>query len=330
MKGNDYIKARKSQLQFYNNVELYARVKKEGFILYKQAGINLSDLRLNHGAHPDELYIRRSDRLKGLQEAQKGFNKELEGYVNSENPAMVKEAVVNVVAETLTEPRSGSLEGVSDTVDILVSDYVKESDVLSHLVDMSYMDYSTTLHSINVMAFALAFAFHMNYSREQTKKLGLCALLHDVGKTKINPNILAAPRKLTDEEFEEVKTHTTIGFGILGECNFMYNDIKLVALEHHEKLDGSGYPQGKVSFCESSQIIGIIDCYEALTNDERPYREAMLPFETLEAVIGAEVKAGKFNKDIYRDFVQSLGNMSLNKDPATTMPKAEEHPLPAS
>jgi HD-GYP domain-containing protein (c-di-GMP phosphodiesterase class II) len=315
----EYIKARNSQLKFYRHVELYTHVPGEGYVLYKQTGTTLSDLRINRGTHPENLYIRRKDKLKGLQEAQKGFNKELETYINSENPSKVKDTVVSVVSETLTEPRSGSLEGVTDTVDILISDYVRESDVLSHLIDMSYTDYSTTLHSINVMAFALVFAFHMNYSREQTKKLGLCALLHDVGKTKINPNILAAPRKLTDEEFEEVKAHTTLGFGILSQCKFIHNEVRLAALEHHEKLDGSGYPQGKTNFCETSQIVGMIDCYEALTNDERPYRVAMPPFDTLDTIIGIEVTAGKFNKEMYRNFVQSLGDMSQKNDPIATL-----------
>jgi len=111
------------------------------------------------------------------------------------------------VEETLTEPRSGSLEGVSDTVGILVSDCVKESDVIKSLIDMTHADYSIVLHSINVMAFALGFASHMDYSQEQAKELGLCALLHDIGKTRISQHLLAAPRKLTDQEFDQIRSH---------------------------------------------------------------------------------------------------------------------------
>ena len=72
------------------------------------------------------------------------------------------------------------------------------------------------------MAFALGFAFHIDYPRDQAKALGLSALLHDVGKAKINSHVLAAPRRLTDEEFDEIKTHTTIGFDILRECRFSH------------------------------------------------------------------------------------------------------------
>jgi len=310
MNTGNYIQARQSQLRFYKDVELYTRVEDKGFVLYKRAGITLSEMRLDQGVHPENLYIRRGDKLKGLQEAQKGFNSELATYIKLENPKKITETVNNIVSETLTEPRSGSLEGVSDTVGFLVSDYVKESDVIENLLNLSYTDYSVVLHSINVMAFALGFAFHMNYSKEQARELGLCALLHDVGKTKINPHILAAPRRLTDQEFEEIKSHPVIGFTLLKECKFASKNIGLAALEHHEKTDGSGYPQGKSRISEHAKIIGLIDCYEALTTDDRPYREAMVPFETLNEIIGNEVRAGKFDKDIFAEFVRSLGSMS--------------------
>lgn len=311
MNTSEYNSARKSQLKYYRDVELFNKIEGKGFVLYKRAGITLSDMRLDHGTHPAALYIRQADRLRGLQEAQKGFNSELENYIKTDNPAKVKETVINVVEETLTEPRSGSLEGVSDTVGILVSDYVKESDVIKNLIDMTHTDYSIVLHSINVMAFALGFACHMNYSQEQAKELGLCALLHDVGKIRINQHLLAAPRKLTDQEFDQIKSHTTIGFNILRECRFASRNIGLTALEHHEKTDGSGYPHGKTKISEPAKIIGLIDCYEALTTDERPYREAIGPFDTLDTVIGNEVKAGKYGRNIYVEFVKSLGSMAI-------------------
>ncbi len=300
-----YIPARKSQLKFYKAIELFNKVADSGFVLYKRSGITLGKMRIERGIHPVKLYIKQSDKLKGLQEAQKGFNRQLEEDVKSKNPTKVKETLMTVVTETLAEPRSGSLEGVSDTVSILMSDYSKESNVVRNLIDMSHSDYSTILHSINVMAFALGFASHINCSRDETKELGLCGLLHDVGKTKINQQLLMASRKLTDEEFEEIKSHTTIGFNILRGCKFD-EKISLAALEHHEKLDGSGYPQKKTRISQVAQIIGIIDCYEALTNDDRPYRNSMGVFDALEEIIGKEAKVGKYNKDIYCQFVRSL------------------------
>jgi len=130
---------------------------------------------------------------------------------------------------------------------------------------LSSTDYSIVLHSINVMAFALAFASFNNYSKYEAKTLGLCALLHDVGKKKINKDILYAPKKLTNAEFAEIKGHTTEGYNILSECKFKDKEISICALEHHEKLDGSGYPNNKTMISRNAQIVGIIDCYEILT-----------------------------------------------------------------
>ncbi|MFC1822509.1 HD-GYP domain-containing protein [Thermodesulfobacteriota bacterium] len=229
--------------------------------------------------------------------------------MKSGNPEKIKEAVVTIVEETLTEPRAGSLEGVSDTVKILVRECINEVDVIKQLIDMSPNGYSTVLHSINVMAFALAFASYYRYSEEDAKKLGLCALLHDVGKTKINQELLTAPRKLTNAEFQEIKSHTTTGYQILRECDFDTKEISIGALEHHEKLDGSGYPNNKTAISPIAQIIGLIDCYEALTNDDRPYRNSMNAFETLGQIIKKDVKNGKYSAELYTQFVKSLGAM---------------------
>jgi putative nucleotidyltransferase with HDIG domain len=313
-KRTEYIKARKSHLSFYREVPLYIKVEKDRFILYKQRGIIIDDMRISKKTYPPALYIKSSDKIKGIQEAQKAFNKKLENYIKSGNSEKVKETLINIVNETLEEPRSGSLEGVCYTVDILISDYSKEHDVVKNLIDISHKDYSTTLHSISVMALALSFAFYINLSQDEIKVLGLCGLLHDVGKTKINQNILNAPRKLTDEEFEEMKSHTYKGYNILRGCNFKgdyINHLSLSALEHHEKSDGTGYPLNKTEsqLAKFSQILAIVDCYEALTNDDRPYRSAMSPFDVLNEMIGRDVKNGKYNKEIFTLFIQSLSTI---------------------
>ena len=202
------ILARKSQLHYYLDVSLYVKSDDDKYVMYKPAGKTLSDMRLTEGRLPLELYIKKDDKLRGLQEAQRGFNRQLQDNVKSGDLGQVKNTIVSIVEETLMEPRSGSLEGVSETIDILISDDARESDVVSQLVKVSTADYSTILHSINVMAFALAFASEAHLSNTQAKNLGIGALLHDVGKVKINQDILTAPRKLTDDEFEEMKNHT--------------------------------------------------------------------------------------------------------------------------
>lgn len=250
--ASDYIKARKSQYHFYNSVPLYTRIEENKYILYKPPGITLGEMRLSEGLYPETLYISKGDKISGIQEAQKAFNRKLEADIQSGSPGKIKETLTAIMEETLTEPRSGSLEGVSETVDIL-TEYTAESDVIKNLLAVSTTDYSTILHSINVMTFALGFGVSLKYSQSELKTLGLAALLHDVGKTKVDPEILTAPRKLTREEFEQMQSHSLVGYNILKTCKFKFKEIRISALEHHEKLDRSGYPNGK---CRASRTLG--------------------------------------------------------------------------
>ena len=182
----------------------------------------------------------------------------------------------------------------------------RNRDIVKILFDLTSKDYTTTRHSVNVMALALSYANHVNFDKQKKKVLGISALLHDVGKARINTEILKSPRKLTDNEFHEIKRHTTKGFNILGTCKFGNSEIKTTALEHHEKLDGSGYPDQKTDISEFAQIVAIIDCYEALTNDERVYRKAADPLSALKTIQTEIVDAGKFSANIFKNFAYSL------------------------
>jgi HD-GYP domain-containing protein (c-di-GMP phosphodiesterase class II) len=133
--------------------------------------------------------------------------------------------------------------------------------------------------------------------------------LHDVGKTEVPANILQSSRRLTEEEFEMVKAHTVVGFEILNL--YEEDEVREAAMgsiEHHEKLDGSGYPAGKTDISYTGRVLAIIDCYEAITNDDRPYRTASPPLSALE-LLKMDVDAGKLDREIFRDFAYSLINM---------------------
>ena len=309
--ASEYIKARNSQLHFYKAVSLYNKIGDEKYVLYKPPGMMLSNMRRDKALHPKSLYIKASEKLLGIQEAQKAFNRKLEKDIASGNFSEIRNTMATLMEETLTEPRSGSLEGISNTMDIL-GEYATDSNVLKNLLDVSSTDYSTIMHSINVMTFAIGFAVQSGYSKTDIKTLGLAALLHDVGKTRVDPEILRAPRKLTDDEFQKMQQHTRIGCQILEKCRFDSKEISRAALSHHEKLDGSGYPDGRDRIPEVSQVIGIVDCYEALTNDDRPYRSAMSAYDALN-LIKKDVAAGKFSRQIFELFTRSL--VSMNASP---------------
>jgi len=131
-------------------------------------------------------------------------------------------------------------------------------------------------------------------------------IFHFITKqTKINTELLKAPRKLTDKEFKEIQRHTIIGYTILKNCKFGSPEIKLAALQHHERIDGSGYPKKITRIDKVAQFLGFVDCYEALTNDDRPYRTAMDPFNAL-VLIKKDVEAKKFDRNIFETFTKCL------------------------
>lgn len=304
MKNRSYIPVRNSQIRYYRRVPLYSETAPDIFHLYKPTGMEISEIRADEGLRP-RLYIQQSDRLQALREVQKGFNQDIACSIETGDVSAVKSTLCDLMAETLAEPRAGMLKSLPGTMDILVGGYSKQPSILRTFATISNKDYSTVIHSVNVMALTLSYAFFTGLSARETKRLGLAALLHDVGKTEIPSDILSAPRKLTTEEFEIIKSHPVIGCRLIREINRLGDDIGLGALEHHEKLDGSGYPLGTREISFNGQVIGIIDCYEALTNEERPYRRARDPMETLK-LLKDDVESGKFNRRIFEKFCYSL------------------------
>jgi putative nucleotidyltransferase with HDIG domain len=302
----DFIQVKSSNLNFYRKVPFYFENRHGDFALYKPIGVTLSEMRIRERMHPKKLYIKRKNKIEAIQEIQTEYNREIKMCLRENNLIKVRGIVQNIVQTTLDEPVTGSLEGVSTTVNILVGEVARNRDIVKILFDLTSKDYTTTIHSVNVMALALGYANHVNFDKQKKKVLGVSALLHDVGKARINTEILKSPRKLTENEFHEIKRHTTKGFNILGTCKFSNSEIKTTALEHHEKLDGSGYPDKKTDISEFAQIVAIIDCYEALTNDERVYRKAADPLSALKTIQTEIVDAGKFSANIFKDFAYSL------------------------
>ena len=304
MDQQNYIQVRNSQINYYKQVPLFYQPGTDSYVLYKPAGTSLTEMRISQQRHP-LLYIQEEDRIVAVKELQKGFNNQIAQSITTGNAVSVKASLCELVEETLNEPRSGTLKALPKTVDSLINGYSQHPEILKTIASISFKDYTTVIHSVNVMALTLGFCFYSNYKMKKTRRLGLSALLHDVGKTEIPTTILKAPRKLTDHEFRIMKTHPTIGNVIIREKNKLGGDIALGALEHHEKLDGSGYPKGTRNISYVGQMLGIIDCYEALTNEDRPYRRAREPLETLK-FLKDDVQAGKFDRDIFEKFCYSL------------------------
>lgn len=153
-------------------------------------------------------------------------------------------------------------------------------------------DRYTQGHSQRVSDFSVAIAEELGLPQETIYHVKIGGILHDVGKIGIPDAILKKPGRLTDEEMEEMKTHTTKGYEIMRheELSWLLREELPALLEHHERLDGRGYPRGLrgEQISQIGRIVAVADVFDALTSD-RPYR-AGLPVETALAILrqGAE------------------------------------------
>lgn len=158
-------------------------------------------------------------------------------------------------------------------VNELMSEVMINKDVQINLTDISTMDEYTFGHSVSTAVYSLLIAQEMGYSKSDLQELALGAILHDVGKVKLDPRILFKEGRLSDNEFEMVKSHPKYSYEILRYCRNLSNRAKMVAYQHHERLNGSGYPN-KLSgekLGPFTRIAAVADVYDALTTN-RCYR----------------------------------------------------------
>jgi putative nucleotidyltransferase with HDIG domain len=145
-------------------------------------------------------------------------------------------------------------------------------------------DEYTFQHSINVSISSMLMGKWIGYSHEDIKLLGVAAVLHDVGKVMIPGEILNKPDKLTNMEFSIIKNHTKLGFRLLSNSGNINEAIKNVALTHHERLNGGGYPFGIIGhISEMTRIVSICDVYDAVTS-QRVYRDKANPLDGLKII----------------------------------------------
>ena len=302
----DMVRVKSAYLRFFWETPLFYRCDDgKAFELYKPGYRFIDELRVASGAHPDPLFYHIKDKLRALREMQFGLNEQLDQCLTANDPFKVKEILEDLFEDTVRKPTTENVARAARVVDRLVDDYLKSEDIINKLVNVITKDYTTAVHSINVMALTIRFCYFCRNTLTETKELGLAALLHDVGKTEISTVVLKAPRRLTDNEFKVMKQHTIRGYHLLAE-SLLPRETCLTALQHHERADGSGYPFGTTHFCWPAEVIGFIDCYEAITCHERPYRSAMRPFPALQKIRN-ELFTGKFNRDVFKQFVLSLG-----------------------
>jgi putative nucleotidyltransferase with HDIG domain len=219
--------------------------------------------------------------------------------------AKSREAVVSMFQEARMGKAIDS-EAAGEMVDEISSSVLRNPGALISLARLKDADDYTYMHSVAVCALMVALSHQLGFGETETREAGMAGLLHDLGKALTPNEILNKPGKLTDAEFTIMKQHPVEGHRLLAEAKAV-SDIALnVCLHHHEKMDGTGYPErlpdDKITLF--SRMGAVCDVYDAITSD-RPYKAGWDPAESIRKM--AEWCTGHFDERVFQAFVRSVG-----------------------
>ena len=215
-----------------------------------------------------------------------------------------KAAVVSMFEE-VRMGKAVDVGGARQLVEDISDSVARNPGAIISLARLKTADDYTYMHSVAVCAMMVALAKQLKLDPAQTRSLGVAGLLHDLGKAAMPPEVLNKPGKLTDAEFDIIKTHPTEGYKMLSASPGIDAVSLDVVLHHHEKIDGSGYPE-RLSGDQISlhaKMGAVCDVYDAITSN-RPYKSGWDPAESLRKM--AEW-TGHFDPKVFQAFVKSIG-----------------------
>ncbi|VBB08865.1 Hypothetical protein LUCI_4148 [Lucifera butyrica] len=174
---------------------------------------------------------------------------------------------------------------MKELIDTSIDPLVDALSFINHLYTIRRQDDYTFYHSLNVAVISGILGKWIGLSGLELKEVILAGLLHDIGKTQIPVEILNKPAKLTPDEMESMKRHSLIGYELLAGSRGISESVLYGVLQHHERMDGSGYPYGLPGkkIHSFAKIIAVADTYDAMTSD-RVYRKKRLPFDVIEVI----------------------------------------------
>jgi HD-GYP domain-containing protein (c-di-GMP phosphodiesterase class II) len=222
-------------------------------------------------------------------------------------------ALVKKIMDNLSFSDEIPIEKVKEKVDEIIEQLVKNDNIIMNLAEMRAIDNYTFGHSVNVCVLSLVTGICMGYTKEKLLELGVGAILHDIGKVKIPGKILNKPGKLTTEEYEVIKRHTEYGYEILKKNIGISDAASSIALYHHERFDGKGYPYGVKGekIHQFARITTIADVYDALTTD-RVYKRRVQVHKAVEYLIS--MGGHQFDYNIVRKFLSNIAVFPLGTE----------------
>lgn len=213
------------------------------------------------------------------------------------------------VVEMFSDARMGKaiqVEHAKQLVEEISDSVMRHPHALISLARLKNADEYTYMHSVAVCGLMIALARQLNLDEELVHTAGLAGLLHDLGKMGIPGTILNKPGKLTDDEFNIVKSHPQLGAKVLLNHPLINAIVLDVVLHHHEKADGTGYPHRLkgTNISLFAKMGAVCDIYDAITSN-RPYKKGWSPAESIRKM--AEWSKGHFDEAVFQAFVKTVG-----------------------
>jgi len=227
-------------------------------------------------------------------------------------PEVVREEIVTEAKRKIklmmTNPSiKTSIDGqqVMEIVDSIITSLLSDKDIVANLSDIRSVDDYTFSHSVNVCILSLIIGIGFGYSIDQLKELGVGSILHDIGKVMIPGEILKKPVQLNNKEFEEIKKHTVYGYELLKKNKGITTLASYISLEHHERMDGSGYPHKLKGddINKAARIVAVSDVYDALTTD-RVYRKKLMSHEVIDYITA--LGSHHFDQEVVDVFIRFI------------------------
>jgi HD-GYP domain-containing protein (c-di-GMP phosphodiesterase class II) len=238
----------------------------------------------------------------------------VEGRGKEKNFDWLYEKVYSFVQDIMTVVANGRKLNIDEGVKIInqIADNLDSIDALYRkgIYTRETLDPFIS-HSVNAAIYAIKIGIGLKYDKSRLTKLGIGALLHDIGMAKMPREVINKIEKLTSDEFALIKKHPQYGYEILLTLGEDYRWLAEIAFQEHEREGGQGYPQGLKgnSIGESAKIVGVVDIYEALTHP-RVYRKRFLPYEAVKEIIGSQ--RGFFHPKIMKVLITQLSVFPLH------------------
>lgn len=217
----------------------------------------------------------------------------------------VKQRVSQGIQFLYSDTSSSDFTNTANNITYSLMQAISENDAVAMNIDaLKVSDEYTFKHSVDVATMAMIIARKSGLPNKDVYQIGVAGLLHDVGKSHIPNEILNKAGKLTEEEFTVMKNHTIYGYNILKEKSEISNEIIAGVLQHHEKINGRGYPLklADKQITPYARVLSVADIYDALVT-ERPYKKGFSAHDALEMIMAM---TDELDVDFMRSFIDTV------------------------